>query len=464
MAVITDANILADGAALSGQAAARGGLESIFEFDGTTGINDRSRTQDRIVVEATTGFIGDVQYREQRQTAPNEHGDIPGKSLIDGRTMTIRGYIETSRGMARMRELHEAFMSIFNSPHKGERKLAVRSNFGIDIFCYAKANAVTSDEQQTDLRYKRDFLITLRAGNPRFLSDEALHTVTILPGIFPNSDVTNGLTNWGHTDAGTVLALALTSDPNSTADAVGQAISVSINNNSAGGKSPFVFNTNQRTVGSGEQYYLTALVSGIATGAYTANLGYVNQTGNFQQIGLVGTGGGLVKNAAGQTLLEGILTVPAGVTGFAPAIQFVTAGNTVYTYSIDSMDAYKSNTAKPSLNRGSIDNVGNFEAQPIIAITGPFDAGLKLINLNTGDTLRLKDAIPAGATWTMTYDGVNRSLLDQNLISRFGSFDPAVSTQYFNLAKRVTNRIVIADKSGTNNNSKVVVSARDTWL
>src|SRR4051812_21688824 len=149
------------------------GLESTFEFNSLL-FHDR-RVLDCYRVLTIDGF-GDADLRDSRIDRPGEHGEIPLEALYGGRTIIFSGRIEAGNLMKlRMmaQELRSAFVPLTEQPlyiHD-----MVDSANDVYISC-RKSAPIAIREEQGKQQMWRDFMITLRASNPRFLS--VLNVVT----------------------------------------------------------------------------------------------------------------------------------------------------------------------------------------------------------------------------------------------------------------------------------------------
>lgn len=150
----------------SGAAQPRG-LEVTFEYNGLK--FNTVNTIDKIRITQIDG-LADADVRDSRDTNPSAHGETTYPSYYGGRTITLTGRIE-AHSLFKLRDMQQALRQAFNDISR-ERVLIFRTNDPNDdiILACKKSTAMTMLESQTDYRFFRDFLITLRASNPRFLS------------------------------------------------------------------------------------------------------------------------------------------------------------------------------------------------------------------------------------------------------------------------------------------------------
>ncbi len=163
------------------------GLEATFEYNGIT-LNDRAPI-DKYRVKSIEG-LDDPDVRDVREDRPQDDGEIIYRSFYGGRTLAIQGTIEAySKDKLRdmQANLRTAFASLTEKPFIIRTGTPTLDHY---VKC-KKSSKIQMSEQQSDMRYFRDFLITLRASDPRFVrSQETLVTYNIGANI-NGPDVTN---------------------------------------------------------------------------------------------------------------------------------------------------------------------------------------------------------------------------------------------------------------------------------
>jgi hypothetical protein len=150
----------------SGDAQPRG-LEVTLEYNGLK--FNVTKTVDKIRIIQMDG-LADADVRDSRDVNPSAHGETTYPSYYGGRTLTLTGRIE-AHSLDKLRDIQQALRQAFNDISR-ERALIFRTpdpRDDIMLIC-KKSSPMTMLESQTDYRFFRDFLITLRASNPRFLS------------------------------------------------------------------------------------------------------------------------------------------------------------------------------------------------------------------------------------------------------------------------------------------------------
>lgn len=145
------------------------GLESILEFNGIY-LNDRSKIDTYKIT--SIGGLEDADIRDDREVNPQAHGETPFDSFYGGRTITLTGYIRAFQ-LQKLRDMQQALKQAFSNI-SDEKNLIFHSALtpGSDCLIPVRKNAMIqmSEEQTTEGWFRRDFMITLRASNFRFLS------------------------------------------------------------------------------------------------------------------------------------------------------------------------------------------------------------------------------------------------------------------------------------------------------
>ncbi len=114
--------------------------------------------------------LGDPDVRDVRDVKTDDDGEIPQNSFYGGRTLVINGTIR-AYSPPKLRDMQMALRSAFVDI-KNEYPLRFRlGDFSRDHYISCKKiSPMMWSETQQDQMVTRDFQITLRASNPRFLS------------------------------------------------------------------------------------------------------------------------------------------------------------------------------------------------------------------------------------------------------------------------------------------------------
>lgn len=168
------------------------GLECVIGYNGLR-MNNR-RWEDTFVVTDIDGLM-DAEIRDPRDVNPSYHGETAYPALYSGRPITITGYIR-SYTLEKMRDMQEAmklaFSDLREAPLIFYHKDPHRSFF---VAC-RKSAPIAGREAQTGFEYKREFMISLRASNPRILR---FHSNSVAATIQSSGGVT--VINYGNFSA-----------------------------------------------------------------------------------------------------------------------------------------------------------------------------------------------------------------------------------------------------------------------
>jgi hypothetical protein len=157
------------------------GIEAVFEYNGL--LMNIQKNIDRYRITSIDGLY-DADIRDTRDVNTNAAGETPYNAFYGGRTLTISGTIDTysvSKIRAMQFALRKAFADITT-----EYPLRFRTgNFQYDHFINCKKiGAIAGTETQATGTATRDFQLSLRASNPRFLSFYQNYASFILPTTF----------------------------------------------------------------------------------------------------------------------------------------------------------------------------------------------------------------------------------------------------------------------------------------
>jgi hypothetical protein len=142
------------------------GVESIIEYNGLL-MNDTTTT-DKIRITEIDG-LADADIRDARDQNPGFHGETAFDAFYGGRTITLTGRIEAYT-LEKLRDMQAALHLAF--AELSEKPLIFRTgNWRRDHMIYCrKINPISMRESQGNWNFYRDFVVTLRASNPRILS------------------------------------------------------------------------------------------------------------------------------------------------------------------------------------------------------------------------------------------------------------------------------------------------------
>lgn len=183
------------------------GIESIIEYQSANPVFlNVADWIDTFIVTSVNGIDGS-DLRLSAQPNPGEHGETPGDPLFGGRTVVLGGkqYAQTIWKLRDMQQgLRSSFMDI-----KREYPLifhALDPEDDLMVMCKLADKINIPDQQTTRSDFQRDFQITLRASNPRFISVvRRVHDFTQAVASYNNIALT--LQNNGNFEAQTTIEL-----------------------------------------------------------------------------------------------------------------------------------------------------------------------------------------------------------------------------------------------------------------
>lgn len=149
------------------------GIDALVSYNGIV-MNNRNWL-DSIIITEIDGFA-DADIRDDREVNPQEHGETDFESWYGGRTITLKGFIRAFT-LDKLRDIEQGIKIAFLSLE--EKALVIQGKTlesSVQIYCKKNAPMAWTEVQNREDMFKRDFMITLRASNPRFVSiEEALY-------------------------------------------------------------------------------------------------------------------------------------------------------------------------------------------------------------------------------------------------------------------------------------------------
>lgn len=166
------------------------GIDAVFYYNGLT-FNNRT-TIDKIRITSIEG-LDDPDVRDTREDNVAEDGETPYDAHHGGRTLVFNGKIEAFQRF-KLRDLQEAIKSAFVDLTE-HPLFFLTGNPTLDhyIDCRKSSKIQWTEEQKDAGTYYRDFQLTLRASNPRFLKYQA-HS----QGMDPDSTRSLPISNFGN--------------------------------------------------------------------------------------------------------------------------------------------------------------------------------------------------------------------------------------------------------------------------
>lgn len=151
------------------------GLEAVFTYNELE-LNTKN-SPDSYKITKISGLY-DADIRDLREIRPNQHGEIAYHSYYSGRTIIINGEIRAGN-LSKLRNMIRDLQIAFNDFSELPLTLSIPNFDNIYINC-KKMAALDIEEANDSLIPKRNFMISLRAKDPRFYS-ETLVTTEIIP-------------------------------------------------------------------------------------------------------------------------------------------------------------------------------------------------------------------------------------------------------------------------------------------
>lgn len=140
------------------------GIEAMLEYNGLL-----LNAQDNLDAYVVTQIDIERSIRDAETELPNDHGSAPMTPLYGPTTLSVQGYIRSSR-WEKLRDMQEALDAAFVDLRL--RDLIFRNNPSIRDFYITcrKVGTIMPSDMQVDGRVRRGFTIPLKAYNPRILS------------------------------------------------------------------------------------------------------------------------------------------------------------------------------------------------------------------------------------------------------------------------------------------------------
>lgn len=143
------------------------GLEAVLEYNSLR--MNVQKNVDRYRITSIDGLY-DADIRDTREVNTAQDGETPYNSFYGGRTITIAGTIDTY-SISKLRSMQYALRRAFADLTQEMPLIFRTGDFQNDhmLLC-KKIGSIAGTEQQSNYMVQRDFQLSLRASNPRFLS------------------------------------------------------------------------------------------------------------------------------------------------------------------------------------------------------------------------------------------------------------------------------------------------------
>ena len=165
------------------------GVEAVLEYNGIY-LNLRDWV-DTYLITSIDG-LGDADVRDAREVNPQQDGETFFDAFYGGRTIVLTGRIRAHH-IFKLRDMQQILRQTFADISQ-EHPLIFHSQNPLNtlqILC-KKFQPLVMAEVQQNFKWERDFQISLRASNPRFVSLLPTATTITVGNIVPTTIVNNG--------------------------------------------------------------------------------------------------------------------------------------------------------------------------------------------------------------------------------------------------------------------------------
>jgi hypothetical protein len=412
-------------------------------------MNNR-RWIDTFLVMSIDG-LGDADIRDDREANPQAHGETAFDALYSGRTLAINGKIRCFT-LNKLRDMEQSLRQAFADISQ-ERPLIFHSVGGqadTKIMCKKVAPLSIREEQTNDRFFERDFLLTVRASNPRFLSlqEQATNAELGVIDLLTTDGFASGAYN---VDSGSGLSINTTSHRliassttikrfhrsdgylYSDSDVCYQ---VRYDNPTA---ATYTFGAQVRWIDASNYIYgrvdsgvmhigkfeggtQTNLATGATLSLSDGSSYWLRLRSNGNVITLTAYTSDPRIDASGLIGTLNYTLTGSDATNFGLGI--VGAMGVVWQPANTNTSSYLSNLSFAAFNLTGyeimqVTNGGNFEAQPIIRFEGPM-TNPALLNASNGKAMNLTGSLPYGEQWLI--DSAIPSFVDENGDNQFSHF------------------------------------------
>lgn len=479
----------APGMFLEGSGASRpSGLEALLEYNGLV-MNDRL-VADQFRIGEIDG-LQDADVRDSREANPSDHGESAFNAYYGGRTITLNGRVQAGN-VGKLRDMQQALRYAFQD--LTELPLYFRTgNINTDVFIMCRKSAPTASREAQTTRdtFRRDFLVTLRASDPRFMSVVERSSSFAFGAV---EDFSAGVAGWttlggtaptasggamvvptalqtstfgiGYDPRDSRQTMKVTTGPTITAnDYVAHVASVIDVSNLVFARaiftSPTAAQLSVHKVDAGTSAQLAVAGANVAVAANTAYWMRTSKNGNVVTAEFWTTDpalGGAPAQTLSHTLAGADATkYGAGITGdIGVRTSVAVAGYLIDDYRVEPL----------SLNHQvlTVRNAGSFFARPRIHLHGPMTDPevvfeVRLPGESAFRSMRVNGSIPAGRYYE--YDVARNTLRDDIGANKFNQLDVASKDL---LLPNGDTPITVQAASTSGTTPKISVFYRDTWI
>jgi hypothetical protein len=494
--------------------AAPPGVEAVYGYNGLV-INDRN-VVDQYVVKEIGGF-GLPELRDNREPNPTDHGETPFDPLWSGRVITMSINVR-SKTLDKLRDMEQALRQAFTSLDELPLTMHTGDPYS-DVYTNCRIVSLDKKESQDGMWFRRDFMLTLRASDPRILSfvrhleQEGPPRNIINRSINPSAETTSAILGFTASTSGQPAASVVRTQDWAKAGTWSDRYRVTINDAVAGTTPAVARHTAAATSGGATGRPVTAgrfyafrvstrirPGSAIPTSAY-ARVAWYKADGTSSAISLADNGPAVLAPAAGSVNdLYAIIQAPAdaayadprvrydlgaGVqaldvdidawmmvdlgTSFTGPVREQTNAADVPAYFDGSFTGYRwTGTAHASTSerdyssivyQTTVHNRGNFQAKPKIVITGPITNPV-VTNISNGHSFGINKVLAPGEEIIFDMTTPTPTLTNHNGINMFRYLSDDAD---FIRLEPLDNLIRL---EGTNGGEQTLLSIywNDSWL
>jgi Phage tail protein len=238
------------------------GLEVQLVFNGLTMNANKSFPSGTLGAYFITamGGLDDADVRATADPRPDMHGELPLTAWYGGRTLVIEGYI-LALNSRQLRVMQQALRQAFAPLTEKSLVFSTGDTVNGDVFINCRKATPLAMREQMQQNYaqffKREFQISLRASDPRFLAFTASSATS---GTNPANNTNIACTNSGNWSSYPVITITGPFNANLVITNTTTGIGFTINTALTGGQ-VLTIDCDQRTVKLGTAnafYYLTS--------------------------------------------------------------------------------------------------------------------------------------------------------------------------------------------------------------
>jgi hypothetical protein len=402
--------------------------------------------------------LDDPDVRDSRDENPADDGEQPNFSLYGGRTIAITGRIE-AYSLAKLRDMQQALRTAFVDISRERRFnfLTGASETDHYINCKKFTKNQWGEEQKHLNHFFRDFVITLRASDPRFYL-KSRKDYSVFPNKIENYGFEEGVeTGWFGGGTGWTVNVAEPSETWSSEGDWSEEIDITKDANTTP-RTFLIINTTDYGVTVGEEYEFLGDVNviGAADDGIYATIVWLDNVD-----ATISTSNGTAYTGTGVKTIS--LTATAPALAVSARMGWTIASNV----SADNVHLYLDNawfglvgTNSPG-GRVKVTNSGNFKASPTFKIYGQIEAPA-ILNETTGKEFAFKSTTTIANGDYYVVDMTKKTIVDSSGNNKFNELDP--SSDWITIEPG-DNWLQLKNQSiGLTEAASLEIQFRDAWI